>query len=378
MPSGIPMPFGVPVGDSRFGSPAGAWMPVLAHGDGHSGTGLAVAAASEDPLTESRNVLVVPSGRSTPLVAGGVLGSALAGAGVGASGGAAAVGSAPAASARPVGAGARRAYRCPISKCGRTFRRREHLKRHIRVHTGEKPYPCNEEGCTKTFSRADNLAQHLRTHQERAYRAALDVRWSAGASAVKSTGAPTATAAAATRPQQAAGTASGDPGTWSPGHGTSPVLATAGSDRKRDLSAKLGRKRDDSASGASGRGGHAAMTTRPSSAASAPLGSRDDSNADHGMDSDAGAAVNPASELDDGTDDSDHGGDDVAAGTTDDDDVSDIDGDAEDSVEGRDTSTNADGHSGGNGASGDLTLTSPTASSAAADGRRVRRRLERP
>ena len=96
------------------------------------------------------------------------------------------------------------------------------------------------------------------------------------------------------------------------------------------------------------------------------------------MDSDAGAAVNPASELDDGTDDSDHGGDDVAAGTTDDDDVSDIDGDAEDSVEGRDTSTNADGHSGGNGASGDLTLTSPTASSAAADGRRVRRRLERP
>lgn len=48
-------------------------------------------------------------------------------------------------------------HTCPIPSCGRDFRRLEHLKRHVRTHTQEKPYQCPH--CDKTFSRSDNLAQ---------------------------------------------------------------------------------------------------------------------------------------------------------------------------------------------------------------------------
>ncbi|KAI9478579.1 MAG: STE like transcription factor-domain-containing protein [Benjaminiella poitrasii] len=53
-------------------------------------------------------------------------------------------------------------YTCPLSACARKFKRLEHLKRHFRVHTLEKPYGCDM--CGKRFSRTDNLAQHKRTH----------------------------------------------------------------------------------------------------------------------------------------------------------------------------------------------------------------------
>ncbi|RKP02018.1 hypothetical protein CXG81DRAFT_4596, partial [Caulochytrium protostelioides] len=55
-------------------------------------------------------------------------------------------------------------FRCTIADCGRAFRRAEHLKRHFRVHTGERPFVCSFPGCDKRFSRSDNLSQHLRTH----------------------------------------------------------------------------------------------------------------------------------------------------------------------------------------------------------------------
>ena len=55
-----------------------------------------------------------------------------------------------------------RAFVCPLFSCGRLFKRMEHLKRHLRTHTMERPYSCTM--CTKRFSRSDNLTQHLRTH----------------------------------------------------------------------------------------------------------------------------------------------------------------------------------------------------------------------
>ncbi|KAJ6001913.1 hypothetical protein N7499_002219 [Penicillium canescens] len=56
-----------------------------------------------------------------------------------------------------------KSHSCPIPSCGRVFKRLEHLKRHVRTHTQERPYEC--PFCTKAFSRSDNLAQHRRIHE---------------------------------------------------------------------------------------------------------------------------------------------------------------------------------------------------------------------
>lgn len=55
-----------------------------------------------------------------------------------------------------------KAFVCPLFSCGRMFKRMEHLRRHLRTHTLERPYECGR--CQKRFSRSDNLAQHIRTH----------------------------------------------------------------------------------------------------------------------------------------------------------------------------------------------------------------------
>ncbi|GHJ84602.1 hypothetical protein NliqN6_1004 [Naganishia liquefaciens] len=57
-----------------------------------------------------------------------------------------------------------RMFQCPLDTCGRLFKRLEHLKRHVRTHTQERPYVCTH--CRKRFSRSDNLTQHLKIHDK--------------------------------------------------------------------------------------------------------------------------------------------------------------------------------------------------------------------
>ncbi|KAI0776690.1 hypothetical protein BD413DRAFT_468800 [Trametes elegans] len=82
-----------------------------------------------------------------------------------------------------------KAFVCPLFSCGRMFKRMEHLRRHLRTHTLERPFQC--EQCQKRFSRSDNLAQHVRTHDRRAASAA------AGFAAASAAAAAAATAPAA-------------------------------------------------------------------------------------------------------------------------------------------------------------------------------------
>lgn len=59
-----------------------------------------------------------------------------------------------------------RPYSCPVCKKG--FRRKEHVKRHMLIHTGEKPFQC--DFCLQHYQRADHLKKHLMQHEKGTYR----------------------------------------------------------------------------------------------------------------------------------------------------------------------------------------------------------------
>jgi len=54
-----------------------------------------------------------------------------------------------------------RRFICNLAGCQRSFARKEHLKRHLRSHTGEKPFSC--PCCKASFSRSDIMLQHMKT-----------------------------------------------------------------------------------------------------------------------------------------------------------------------------------------------------------------------
>ncbi|XP_019871798.1 zinc finger protein 184 [Aethina tumida] len=55
-----------------------------------------------------------------------------------------------------------RPYKC--DNCNKAFGRKEHLLRHMTLHSGQKNYKCVV--CDKSFSRRDNLLKHKKTHDK--------------------------------------------------------------------------------------------------------------------------------------------------------------------------------------------------------------------
>ena len=55
-----------------------------------------------------------------------------------------------------------RLYSC--GKCSKSYSRLDHLSRHVRMHTQEKPYQCHI--CSKAFARADLLKRHTLGHSK--------------------------------------------------------------------------------------------------------------------------------------------------------------------------------------------------------------------
>ncbi|KFB39030.1 hypothetical protein ZHAS_00006740 [Anopheles sinensis] len=54
-----------------------------------------------------------------------------------------------------------RPYVCRF--CTKTFRTKESIDIHERMHTGEKPFPCRHEGCLKRFAHGTDRARHERS-----------------------------------------------------------------------------------------------------------------------------------------------------------------------------------------------------------------------
>ena len=58
-------------------------------------------------------------------------------------------------------------FKCKERGCERRFKRQEHLNRHMKSHTKERPHVCWVPGCQLAFTRKDNLKEHCKRHSKR-------------------------------------------------------------------------------------------------------------------------------------------------------------------------------------------------------------------
>ncbi|KAF0988812.1 hypothetical protein HZS_1814 [Henneguya salminicola] len=55
-------------------------------------------------------------------------------------------------------------HACTHFGCNKRYKKKSHLKTHIRTHTKEKPFVCSWDGCIWKFARSDELTRHYRRH----------------------------------------------------------------------------------------------------------------------------------------------------------------------------------------------------------------------
>mmetsp|Transcript_22183 Transcript_22183/g.19016 ORF Transcript_22183/g.19016 Transcript_22183/m.19016 type:complete len:99 (-) Transcript_22183:1865-2161(-) len=62
--------------------------------------------------------------------------------------------------------GKKKTFHCRFPDCGKVFRYRSEIVRHIATHSNYRPYICQHDGCHKSFKRLDALENHMRVHSK--------------------------------------------------------------------------------------------------------------------------------------------------------------------------------------------------------------------